>query len=240
MGASARVRWLLASLLLVPLALAAEVIFEVDIEDAAGEVPFPSGDITRLSVHVLNNTTVQERVEMRARPIAPDDSILVRNWYHDSENGSFHVVDMEVRGDEPNADARFKPVKREGDFRNETFLAGAHYGLDNSTWVFEFPLALMEGATCFDPGAFAEHTPPRRTGLDAASDSAYLTTERRCRTAIEPAPHVPRAPIVGVAPGGTPAASPPGSQAPTPIGPSVPLAAIAIAVALAYGGRHKA
>lgn len=226
-------RKLLVLVLLAPLA-SAGVPFELDVEDPAGDVlafdrtpvDYPSGDILRLRSSVSNGTVRQE-VEMRARPMAPDDSILLRSWFDDSENGSFHVVDMEVRGDEPDAAARFKPLMRRGDFYNATHVEGARYGLVNATWVFEFPAALVENATCFDPGAFAEHSPPQRTRLPQGFDSAYLANERRCVTALEPEPDVPMAPVVGVPPR-QPQPEPPGSRAPTPLSAWVAAAALAV------------
>lgn len=212
-------RWLLALLLLVPTA-SAGVAFEMDLEDAAGDVKtfdkkpanYTSVDILRFSSTVVNGT-VRQRVELSSRPIAPDDSILVRNWFHNSSNGSFWVVDMEVRGNEPDVAKRFKPYMRRERFENVTYL-DARYGVDGNAWVFEFNASYVEDASCYDPGVFTEHTPPQRTRLPQGVDELYLTDARRCLTAEEPAPEIEHLPSLRV---GVPTpAEPPGSRAPTP------------------------
>lgn len=228
----------IALLLAVPLA-SAGVAFELELDDAPGDVltmdrrpvDYASGDILAIRSTVVNGTLVMQEVEMRARPVAPDDSILLRSWFRDSENGTFYVIDMEVRGDAPDPAERFLPVMRRGDFHNATHVEGARYGLRDATWLFEFPAAIVEDATCFDPGAFAEHSPPQRTRLPQGFDSAYLADERRCVTALEPAQPIPPAPIIGVPPP-PPEPSPPGSVTPTPIGAWVVLAGILVALVL--------
>lgn len=243
--ASARAPLALAlALALAPLATAG-IPPEADIADASGDVRTPEGtvadypsiDILRVTSTLVNDTTVIQRVQMASRPVAPDDSIVLRSWYDDSENGSFHVIDMEVRGNEPDTAQRFKPVRREGSFDNVTYLGETRYGLDNATWVFEFPASLLADATCFDVGAFSQHSPPQRTRQPMGFDSAY-TRERACVTAEEPAPEVPLAPVrVGVpTPAAASAPAPPGSVTPTPLGAWVPLGALLMALLV----RHKA
>lgn len=223
-------RSLVLLVLLLPGA-AAGVAFETDVEDAAGDVvtmdgavvAVPSADILRIRSEILQNgTRVRQSVEMGARPIAPDDSILLRSWFHDSVNGSFHTIDMEVRGSEPDVEKRFKPIMRRGDFYNTTFL-NATYGLSGSTWIFEFPADLVEDATCFDAGAFSEHSPAIRTRRPQGFDSAYLPT-RACVTAEEPGDDFIPPPIrIGVP---ERAPEPPGSVTPTPLGGWVALVAV--------------
>lgn len=232
----ARVRWLVALVLLAPLA-SAGAPFEMEFDDAVGDVEpadsrasrvdHPSADIVAFRSSVVDGKVIQ-RVTMASRPLAPDDSILVRSWYHNSTNGSFHVIDMEVRGDEPDPAKRFQPVRREGSFYNVSPLE-ATYGLDNTTWVFAFEASLVHDATCFDAGVFSEHFPSSNRAV-GGMDSAYLRTARHCRTAQEPAPQVPIAPAIRVGvptpPAGTPA---PGSETPTP---GLAVGSVAAAVAL--------
>lgn len=226
---------LLALVLLAPLA-AAGVPFEAEVEDARDDVLSQEGkpvtaqsaDILRLTSRVEGERIVQ-RVEMAARPTAPSDSILVRSWFDDSTNGSFWVVDMEVRGELP-ADSRFRAVVRRGDFANATAIDDARWGVENATWIFDFPAAVVADAACFDPGAFAERQV--RYGVPAF-DSAYLEGARRCRTAPEPQRAAPPPISIGV-PTYEP---PPGGATPTP-GPGLAGLLVALgAVALASRWR---
>lgn len=219
-----------AILLLLVLALpgvAAGVPFEVAFEDAAGDVrgmqgqlltSAPSVDILRFTSTVENGTVVQ-RVTMAARPVAPDDSILVRSWYANSTNGSFHTIDLEIRGQEADVTKRFHPYRREGDFYNVTFL-DARWGVEGNTWVFAFDAALVENATCFDAGVFASHQPRMSKREPEGFDDAYRRDVRSCLTSMEPAPAVPVPPLVVGIPTAPSVQEAPGSRAPTP-GPGV-------------------
>lgn len=220
--------------LLAPTA-AAGAPFVAELTDARGDVlgidgapvDAPSADVLSLRSEVVNGTIVQ-RVELAARPIAPDDSILLRNWYADSENGSWHVIDLEVDGAAPEPSQRFKPFRREGAFENVTVI-DARYGLENATWVFAFDASLVADATCFDPGAFVEHTPPARTRQPQGFDDVYDKT-RACVTTVEPGGEIrPPPPLVVGVPTPSPRPDPPGSGAPTP---ALPVWAVAGALAL--------
>lgn len=218
-------RWLFALVLIAPTAQAG-VAFEIELEDKTGDVitqrggtaPYASADVLKLTSRVVGER-VEQRVEMAAKPTAPEDTILLRNWFHNSTNGTFWTMDMEVRGFEPDPAARFHPIMRRGDFANATYVADATYALDNATWVFTFPVSWIDDASCFDPGAFSRHIPARSTGMPEGADALFLTKERRCLTAREPdAPLPPAIPVAGVpsAPAATPTVAPPGSEAPTP------------------------
>lgn len=224
-------RLLLAIVLLAPSA-AAGAPFALDMEDARGDAldhdarpaDAPSVDILRFSSTVEGDRIVQ-RVEMAARPTAPADSILVRSWFDDSTNGTFWVVDMEVRGEAP-PESKLRPIMRRGEFSNATYVDDVRWGVENATWVFDFPASIVDDARCFDPGVFAERSDRR----GQAFDSLYLD-ERRCRTAPEPA-GTPAPPPVSI---GVPRYEPPpGASTPTPgieaAGALAALAAVALAI----------
>jgi hypothetical protein len=207
---------------LLPIA-AAGVPFEMAYEDPAGDVQstdsratrvdHPSSDIIAFDSSVVDGRVIQ-RVTMAARPTAPEDSILVRSWYRNSTNDSFHVIDMEVRGDVPEPSQRFQPVRREGSFYNASAIE-AHYGLDDATWIFDFDEDLVEDASCFDAGVFSEYTPSSRR-VPGGMDSAYLRTARFCATAEEPAPEPDVLGLRVGMPSPPPAEEPPGTRAPAP------------------------
>lgn len=236
-------RWLLALVLLVPGAQAG-VPFEIELDDPAGDVirpdgedaPYPSADIRSLVSRVADGR-VEQRIRMEAAPRAPEDTILLRSWFHNSTNGSFWTIDMEVRGFETNPEQRFHPIMRRGDFFNATFLSDATYALDGDTWVFTFAESWVADGTCFDPGVFSRHIVGRSEGADAL----FLARERRCLTAREPdTPAPPIAPVAGAPPpaaAATPTQEAPGSRTPTPGAPA--LVAVAIgALALALWRRR--
>lgn len=237
-------RWplALALVLLAPTA-AAGVPFVLELEDAGGDVKdpngtprdFPSADILSFRSEVVNGSVVQ-RVRMAATPKAPEDVMFVRSWFHNSSNGSFWTIDMEVRGSEQ-PDKRFIPLMRRDSFHNATYLGDAKYTVENrTTWVFTFNASLVEDATCFDPGIFSEHHPNVRTGLPQSFDALYLPPERRqCLTTEEPGTPLPppiRFNIPSVS------AEAPGSEAPTP-GPGVLVAVGALVVAALRARRAQ-
>jgi len=211
---------LLAALLLAPTAAAA-VAFEAEFTDARGDVAtgeslrvaYPRADIVRFSSRVEGERVVQI-VEMAGIPAPPADSILVRSWFHDSVDGSFFVVDMEVRGDSSMIEHRFRPLVRRGSFYNVSAI-DARWGVEGTTWVFDFDARSAQDASCFDPGVFSEHTPA--TGGPTGFDVAYLAGARRCQTA--PEPYTPPPPVQVAVPSATPAPTltdAPGSRAPAP------------------------
>ena len=237
----------LALLLVLAAPGALAVSFEVSVEDPPDDVraadgrplAFPTADILRLTSAQEGDRIVQ-RVEVASPPRAPGDSILVRTWFQSSTNGSFHTVDLVVRGDAP-SDARFRPVLRDGAFENVTPIEGARYGVENATWVFSFDAALLANATCFDPGAFTEHG--QRAGF-RGFDEAYVRGTRACATAREPEPEpaTPPPPPTPSAPPPSPSTlpPPPGSDVPTPApGAWAALVAGALALTLRRSARRS-
>lgn len=232
---------LLAALLLLPGASAA-VAFDITLADARADVvteerepvAYARADIVSFTSSDEGDRIVQ-RIEMAATPAPPADSILVRSWFHDSTNGTFFVVDMEVRGDSAQIEHRFRPVVRRGSFYN-TSAVDARWGVDGTTWVFDFDARAVADATCFDPGVFSEHTPTE--GGDTGFDSVYPAGPRRCRTAAEP--NTPPPPVQVSMPAGTNAApaDAPGSGTPTP-GAGAALAVASLAM-LAITRRRSA
>lgn len=205
----------------------AGVAFEMTIPDEPNDtvamdgqhVDVPEADILNLSSRVVGDI-IEQRVEMKLKPAAPDDSILVRNWYANSTNGSWHTLDLEVRGDAPDPAQRFHPWIREGAFENVTQV-DAQYGIENTSWVFRFNASLVANASCFDPGAFAEHTP--RHGVQGL-DAVYALHQRFCRQTQEPRAPTPP-PIVVNVPSPSPLPEAPGSKTPTPFPAPLALAA---------------
>jgi hypothetical protein len=204
-------RALLLLVLLAPGA-AAQVSFELAYDDRAGDVAAPSVDVLRFRARVVNGTMLEERVEMAARPTAPEDTIILRNWFRDSENGSFHVIDLEVHGQAGFAGERFRAIARRGDFENVTEVE-ATYGVDGDAWVFQFDVSLLADATCFDPLVWAQHYAGEGAPV---VDQAFLA-ERACRTRGDPPLPVPRS-IQGSIPQATPSPTleAPGSRSPAP------------------------
>lgn len=222
----APVRWLLALVLLAPTAQAG-VPFEIELADPTGDVitpgggkaSYPSADFVSFTSRVIGDR-VEQRLTVAAPPTAPEDTVLLRNWFRDSENGTFYTIDMEVRGFEPDPAQRFYPLMRRGSFYNATHIGDATYRLENATWIFTFSTSWAEDGTCYDPGAFSRHIVGRAEGADAI----FLTKERRCRTSSEPSdpppPAFPNARIVTPSAAAAAQEEAPGTKTPTPGAPA--------------------
>lgn len=236
------VRWLVALFLLATLApSAAAVSFEADLEDPRGDVEIEPGwagdsattDVLRFSSRV-NGTTVEQRVVMRAAPDPELESILIRNWFRNSTNGSFYVIDLELFAGPPDVPERFQPITRRGAYENATPIE-ATYALEGATWIFRFDASVAPDAECFLPIVFAYRSHPR------VSDTLGMGG-RPCETAPEPEPTDGETPeetdpeaTTDVAPDAVPAEVP-GSRSPA-LGLSIVGALLVIALLLALRRR---
>lgn len=212
--ATARVL-LLASLLLGALgwtpSASAGVAFERTYEDPVGDHAVAGTDIVRFTSSVAEGVVTQ-RVEMAGPPDALRDTLIVRSWFHDSRNGSFHTVDLEVHARaEPSE--KLRALVRNGSFDDTTPLA-ASWTIEGNAWVFTFSEETVQDATCFDPIVWAQHEPDEGSW---SNDVGGIGT-RYCRVRGDPAPS-PQAPMQSEAPERTPPGPTPAERVPLPAPP---------------------
>lgn len=230
---------LLLILLLLPVA-SAGAPFVADLQDHAGDTvdrqgrPFPaqSADILRFTSEVVDDVVVQ-RVTVAKTPQPPADWLLVRSWFANSSNGSYHALDLEVT---PRPQVESDWV--EGWIRDGSYFeprrVEIEWRVENDTWVFTFNQSEVADATCFDPGVFTR---------GSGGEDALYPARRRCVQIAEPTPPPPTGTpqvnvnIIDTPPSRaqpTPTVEPPGSRTPTPgVGAAIVLAMVAAAAVLA-------
>lgn len=240
-----RVRSLLLLLLLVVPSASAGVPFVLSYEDPVGDNPAASADVVRFESSVRDGLVTQ-RVTMAAPPDPVQDTLILRSWFHNSTNGSFHVLDLEIHA-HADGDAKFRAFVRRDAFENVTEVAATHT-VDGDAWVFFFAEDLVADASCFDPIVWAQHEPENGSW---SADQGGIGT-RYCRVRGDPPiPSTPasspigiRAPrdpptLIEVPPRATTSApageriAPPGSAIP-PISPWVFLGLVVVVGALTY------
>lgn len=236
-------RWVagaLVALLLLPVASAQASLLEIELDDHAGDtvdrrgrrVEAPGADILRFTSAVENAIVIQ-RVEMNGTPQPPYDWILVRSWFANSTNGSYHTVDIEVTPTPRERGQWVQALIRDGDYFAAKRLP-LEWRIENATWVFAFDALAVANATCFDPGIFTK---------GFGGEDALYANQRGCVQTSEPATPTGPPPrlnvsIVGDAPAqATPSVEPPGSRTPTPALPVGALALVGLGLALARRRR---
>lgn len=248
-------RWPLAlTVFALPLVAAqAFTPFVGEMTDRADDVvtrsfaPFhdPTTDILAFRSHVLEGTTIEQRVTMAAQPSLERNSIIVRSWFRNSTEGSFHTLDIEVHSAAEDIPP-FVAYTRRDAFENVTQVE-ATWVLDGNDWIFTFDAAqAAPDAECFLPQVYAYHSGPDGDEANGAFDSIGMTG-RPCATAPEPGnarpgSNTPRfPPIVAGMPGREPPPpeptfDPPGSRTPTP---GVSLSALLLAALAAVALRRR-
>lgn len=172
---------LLALLLALLPSAAAAVAFVLEYDDPRGDVWAASADVVRVASDVADGVVTQ-RVEMAAAPNLTHDTLILRSWFHNSTNGSFHVVDLEIHAGREE-DQKFRALVRRGAFENTSALS-ATWSVEGNAWVFAFPEAAVADATCFDPIVWAQHEPENGSWT---TDQAGIGT-RYCRVRGDPSP----------------------------------------------------
>ena len=222
-------RWAVALILVVLAApaVSAAVPFTREYTDPVGDNEAPSADVVRVTSSVEAGVVTQ-RVEMAAAPDLALDTVILRSWFHDSTNGSFHVVDLEVHAGAP-PEEKFRSLVRRGGFEDVTPI-DATWSVEGNAHVFTFSESHVADAACFDPIVWAQHEPPDGTW---SADVGGVGT-RYCRVrgdpTDEPAPRAtPEPPAAGAqAVGGQPGTSQP------PISPWLVLGVALAAVVLTH------
>lgn len=162
---------LLPILLLLPAlashAVAAEgrPLFEIDLEDAVGDVVtsqnqsvhYPMVDIVSFTSREENGTIVQT-VEFAANFTAPTDSIYVASVFRDSSGRNASLLEIMLDGSLP-PESRLRATMRDGP-RDSLAYVRVEYGVGGNVAKFFIPsFTIPADATCFHPSLHAEHIP---------------------------------------------------------------------------------
>ncbi|HVM45194.1 MAG TPA: hypothetical protein VM582_04605 [Candidatus Thermoplasmatota archaeon] len=228
-------RWLVLLVLLAPGAAAA-ASFEGEGSDAADDVRTPEGaryhspstDVRAFRSQVVDGV-VEQRVTMAAAPSVPGDSIVVRNWFRHSVDGSFHVVDLEVHG-KRDAPEVFRAFTRRNAYANVSPI-DATYRIEGDAWVFAFDAAVAPDAECYTGMVYAFLPAPGLGPYDTAGMAGApcaTTWEPPIAGGAMPAAVVARTPT-------TPREAPSDVDAPGSRTPSAGISAALVVAALAVG-----